>query len=351
MTAVVGANGNGKTNLIEAISFLSRLASFRGAPNEAMVRMGVERAIIRAEVTSGDRDVLIEAELPASGRPKVQVNKQRLARRGDMAEVLTTTVFSPDDLEIVKAGPAHRRDYLDELLVDLHPKNETAVTDFAKALRQRNALLKQLGGRLSDDAAVTLDVWDRRVADLGERLAALRAKLVAQLEPLVAASYERVADRSSGESGGSSSTSPRRGSTAMSYSSAWRAVGLAEALGQARTDDVRRGVSTVGPHRDDLDLVIGGLPARTHASQGEQRSMVLALRLAGHQLVTTARGLAPVLLLDDVFSELDPQRSAALLEALPAGQRILTTASGLPPGSSADARIEVAGSTAVTSSA
>lgn len=337
MTAVVGANGNGKTNLIEAIAFLSRLRSFRGAPNEAMVRTGAERAVVRAEVVAGDRDVLIEAELPASGRPRVQVNKQRLARRADLAAVLTTTIFSPDDLEIVKAGPSHRRDYLDDLLVDLHPKNEAAVADFAKALRQRNALLKQLGGRLSEEAAVTLDVWDGRVAELGERLATLRAKVVDQLGPLVAASYERVSDHIA------TSTS---GAASMAYAAPWRSGGLASALAASRVDDVRRGVSTVGPHRDELDLAVGGLPARTHASQGEQRSLVLALRLAGHELVTRARDQAPVLLLDDVFSELDPHRSAALLESLPPGQRILTTASGLPPGATPDARIEVAGATA-----
>lgn len=340
LTAVVGANGNGKTNLIEAIAFVARLASFRGAPNDALVRVGAERAVIRAEITCGDREVLVEAEVPPTGRPRVLVNKQRLARRSDMAEVLTTTVFSPDDLEIVKGGPSHRRDYLDDLLVDLHPKNEAAVADFAKALRQRNALLKQLGGRLGAEAEVTLDVWDGRVAELGERLASLREKVVGQLDPLVADAYARVSDGRVSDAAGVSS---------MRYAAAWRVDGLAAALAAARGDDLRRGVSTVGPHRDDVDLTISGLPARTHASQGEQRSLVLALRLAGHELVTRARGEAPVLLLDDVFSELDPRRSAALLECLPAGQRILTTAAGLPPGAVPDARIEVAGATATSS--
>ncbi|MFN8049876.1 MAG: DNA replication/repair protein RecF [Acidimicrobiales bacterium] len=337
LTAVVGENGNGKTNLIEAIGFISRLQSFRGSPNEAMVRNGQEQAIIRADVTCGDRAVLIEAELPRQGRLRVQVNKQRLGRRGDLAEVLTTTVFSPDDLEIVKGGPGGRRDYLDDLLVDLHPKNDAACTDLAKALKQRNALLKQMSGRLSPESELTLDVWDQRFAELGERVGSLRAKLLEQLVPLVTEAYAVLS---------LSGTSGSAGTIGMTYSSAWRDGGLAAALAASRSDDVRRGVSTVGPHRDDVELAIDGLPARTHASQGEQRSMVLAMRLAAHRLVTQARGEAPVLLLDDVFSELDPKRSAALLECLPPGQKILTTAAALPPGAVADAVVSIADSRA-----
>jgi len=158
LTVVVGENGNGKTNLVEAIGFLARLRSFRGAPNEALVRRGASEAIIRGDITCGERPVQIEAALPLSGRMRVQVNKQRLVRRVDMAEYLTVTVFSPDDLEIVKGGPGLRRDFLDDLLSDLHPKNEVATSDFAKALRQRNALLKQMAGRRDEASELTLDV-------------------------------------------------------------------------------------------------------------------------------------------------------------------------------------------------
>jgi len=333
LTVVIGDNGNGKTNLIESIGFLARLQSFRGAPNDALIRVGADQLVVRGDVLCGDRDVLIESELPRTGRLRTLVNKQKLVRRGDLAEVLTTTVFSPDDLDIVKDGPAGRRDFLDDLLVDLHPKNDAACADFAKVLKQRNALLKQMSGRRSAEAELTLDVWDLRMADLGERLVGLRRKLVDQLVELVRDAYSTV----SGSSGVAID---------LVYSSAWAATGLAAALAASRDDDVRRGVSTVGPHRDDLDVAIAGLPVRTHASQGEQRSMVLALRLGAHQLVTRARGEAPVLLLDDVFSELDDRRSAALLESLPDGQKVLTTATSMPPGAVADAVIRIEGSRA-----
>lgn len=330
LTAVVGDNGNGKTNLIEAIGFLARLRSFRGAPNDALIARDADSTVVRADVLCGDRDVLIEVELPRQGRLRAQVNKQRLVRRGDLAEVLTTTVFSPDDLEIVKGGPGGRREYVDNLLIDLHPKNDAACADFAKVLKQRNALLKQMSGRRSDEAELTLDVWDQRMAEHGERLAGLRARVLSQIEPLVADCYRTVAG----------SDTP----VALTLVAPWRDVGLTTALASSRVDDVRRGVSTVGPHRDDIELSIGGMPARTHASQGEQRSLVLALRLASHRLVTTARGESPVLLLDDVFSELDDRRSVALLESLPEGQKVLTTASHLPPGAVADSVITIAGS-------
>lgn len=334
LTAVVGENGNGKTNLVEAIGFLARLRSFRGAPNEALVRRGASEAIIRGDITCGERPVQIEAALPLSGRMRVQVNKQRLVRRVDMAEYLTVTVFSPDDLEIVKGGPGLRRDFLDDLLSDLHPKNEVATSDFAKALRQRNALLKQMAGRRDEASELTLDVWDLRLCELGERVAVLRSKTLAQLEPMVVEAYSEL--------------SARRGhahSVQLRYGSTWFEGGLSGALAEARTADIRRGVSTVGPHRDDVELYIDAMPARTHASQGEQRSLVLALRLAAHRLVTVARGQAPVLLLDDVFSELDTHRSAALLATLPQGQKILTSVGDVPPQATVESQLTIVDST------
>lgn len=335
LTAVVGENGNGKTNLIEAIGFLSRLRSFRSAPNEALIHHAADSAVVRAEVVCGEREVLIEVELPRQGRMRVQVNRQRLVRRGDLAEVFTTTVFSPEDLDIVKGGPGGRREYVDDLLVDLHPKNDAACADFAKVLKQRNALLKQMGGRRSADAELTLDVWDQRMVEHGERLTGLRARVLDQILPLVEESYRTVSGTTT--------------AVGLELVSPWRAAGLAVALAESRPDDIRRGVSTVGPHRDDIELAISSMPARTHASQGEQRSMVLALRLASHRLVTTARGESPVLLLDDVFSELDDRRSVALLQSLPPGQKLLTTASQLPPGAVADALIAISESRATVS--
>jgi DNA replication and repair protein RecF len=325
LTVVLGANGEGKTNLLEALGYLATLASFRAAPLEAMIRAGATSAVVRAEGIREGRELLVEAELVAGGRNRVQVNRQRLQRSRDLLGALRVTVFSPDDLALVKGGPAERRRYLDDTLVTLHPRNDQLRSEVDRILRQRNALLRQAAGgnRFDESAAFTLDVWDAKLAESGEALASARGQLTERLAPLVRGSYESLAFGSDAE-------------IAIRYESTWAASGLAAALAVARRDDLRRGVTTVGPHRDDLHFTIGGLPARTHASQGEQRSLALALRLAAHHAVTADSGSAPVLLLDDVFSELDPMRSDSLLHHLPAGQTVLTSAGGPPAGAAPD---------------
>jgi DNA replication and repair protein RecF len=322
LTVVTGANGEGKTNLLEAIGYLATLRSFRGAPGEALVRAGAATAVVRAEGRRDGRSLLIEAELRPAGRDRVQVNRQPLKRTRDLLGALQVTVFAPDDLELVKGGPAARRRYLDDLLVALHPRHDATQTEVDRVLRQRNALLKTSAGRGRPvpDVLSTLDVWDAKLADAGETLAAARRGLTDALEPLAAAAYGRLAD---------AARLRGRASVRLAYQASWEGS-LAAALAAGRDDDLRRGVSTVGPHRDELGLWVGDLPARTHASQGEQRSLALALRLAGHQLVTRRIDSAPILLLDDVFSELDADRGAALLDALPAGQAVLTTAGAVP---------------------
>ena len=334
LTVVVGANGEGKTNLLEAIGYLASLRSFRGVPGEALIRVGAATAVVRAEGRREARHLLIEAELRPSGRDRVQVNRQALRRTRDLLGALQVTVFSPDDLELVKGGPGERRRYLDDLLVALHPRHDATQTEVDRIVRQRNALLKStLGrGRPGPDVAPTLDVWDAKLAEAGEKLVAARRGLTDALQPLAHESYARLADAAALRG---------RAEVSLRYQASWEGD-LAGALAAAREDDLRRGISTVGPHRDELALSIGGLPARTHASQGEQRSLALALRLGGHRLVTGRIGSAPILLLDDVFSELDPDRSAALLEDLPAGQAILTTVGHLPAGARPEvtARVE-----------
>ncbi|WP_426570678.1 DNA replication/repair protein RecF [Aquihabitans sp. McL0605] len=327
LTAVLGPNGHGKTNLLEAIGYLATLSSFRGAPNEALVRAGAERAIVRAEADREGRDLLLEAEIVANGRNRAQLNKQPLRRARDLLGALRATVFSPDDLTLVKGSPGDRRRYLDETLVSLHPRYDQMQSDLDRVLRQRGALLKQSGGRLTPEVELTLDVFDAKLVAAGEALASARQNLVGALEPVLADAYDQVAQQAA--------------EVHATYDPPWMAVGLADALLASRKDDLRRGVSTVGPHRDELDLVIAGLPSRTHASQGEQRSLALALRLAAHHVVTEHTDSSPVLLLDDVFSELDPERSDALLRSLPPGQTILSTAGGLPAGASPGAVLQV----------
>jgi DNA replication and repair protein RecF len=332
-TAVLGRNGAGKTNLLEAVSWLASLSSFRGAASSAMVREGAEFAVVRAEVERDGRELLLEAQLAAAGRNRVMLNRQPLRQARDLLGALRVTVFTPDDLVVVKGGPAERRRFVDEALVARRPKLAALRSELDRVLRQRNSLLKQAGYRLDEAAALTLDVWDDRLATAGEALTSERLSLLAELEPRLNATYGALA--------GSEAT------LSLVYESSWRSVGLAEALQNGRQDDLRRGISTVGPHRDDVGVQLNGLPARTHASQGEQRTLALALRLSVHDLVAAAAGSSPVLLLDDVFSELDPVRSAALLENLPDGQVLLTTAGGLPDGAVPDAVLQIRDGTIV----
>ncbi|MGH9188331.1 MAG: DNA replication/repair protein RecF [Acidimicrobiales bacterium] len=322
LTAVLGPNGRGKTNLLEALAWLASLRSFRGSPNEALVRQGAERAVIRADVDREGRQLLIEAELAPSGRNRVQINRQRLGRAKDLLGALRVSVFSPDDLVLVKGGPAERRRFLDDTLVAIHPRHDAVQSEVERLLRQRNALLRQVSGRLDDSSAFTLDVWDAKLAEAGEALVLARSELLARLAPTVEVAYAAVAGAAV--------------SVRATYEAPWQATGLATALAQARTTDLRRGVTTVGPHRDEVLLGLAGMPARTHASQGEQRCLALALRLAAHDLVAVVTGTPPVLLLDDVFSELDASRANALLGQLPRCQTILTSAAGLPKGAVPD---------------
>lgn len=329
LTVLRGENGAGKTSVLEAVGWLAVQRSFRGAGREALVRTGAARAIVRAQAVGerSGRNLLLEAEIPLSGATRTQVNRQPVRRRADLSDALRVSVFSPDDLEMVQGAPAFRRTFLDDTLVNRNARADVIVTDVDRILRQRAAVLRQASGRPGDDIIATLDVWDARLAAAGEELAEARSMLCAELGPGVSEAYRSLAG--SGEE------------VTLSYRCSWTGS-LAEALARARPDDLRRQVSTVGPHRDDLEVSIDGRPTRTHASQGEQRSVALALRLAAHHLATATHGEAPVLLLDDVFSELDAHRAASLVEQLPSGQVLLTTAVDPPPVVSADRVVEVA---------
>jgi DNA replication and repair protein RecF len=338
ITVVTGSNGAGKTNLIEAVAYLANVRSVRGAPSAALVRAGAESAVLRSRIRAGTRLVSIDAEVRVEGRDRVQVQGQALRRNRDLLGAFQVTVFSPDDLALVKGPPAGRREYLDDLMVALQPRRDELLTELGRVLKQRNALLKSAfstgwrpGRPLAEDVRITLDVWDDKLSSVGEKLVGARTGLVDALAPHVATAYTDLA---------TGSAVPPRLDSSLEYAVSW-AGPLADALAAAREDDLRRGVTTVGPQRDDLNLGIGRLPARTHASQGEQRTLALALRLAGHRLLTSTLGSPPVLLLDDVFSELDARRSACLVEQLPAGQVLLTTAVDPPPAVSPDRVVEV----------
>jgi DNA replication and repair protein RecF len=321
-TVITGANGTGKTSVLEALAYLGTRRSFRGAPVEALVRTGADSAIVRAELVvppGAGAPTLVEAEIAPGGRGRARVNRKAVSARKDLAAAAPSTVFSPEDLAIVGGGPQGRRDFLDDALALLDAEGARAADETERVLRQRGALLRQAAGRATEDVLSTLEVWDQRLADAGKVLVTARERLVAELEPLAAAAYTRLAGR------------PDEALVALDYTRSWEGD-LRDALSRSRADDLRRAVNTVGPHRDDVVLRIHRREARTHASQGEQRSLALALRLGLHELVRTRTALVPILLLDDVFSELDPGRSRALVAELPAGQSLLTTAAPLPGG-------------------
>ncbi len=327
LTAIVGKNGHGKTNLIESIAWMSGAGSFRGAPDDALIRLGAETAVIRSTIEADDgREQLVEVEIPRVGRNRIQVNRQRASRASDLLGVVQVTVFSPDDLELIKGGPSLRRGWIDDAVSARHPRDAGLRAEVERVLRQRNALLRSVHGRLDADAALTLEVWDSKLADVGERLQTARRALLDDMAPILATAYDAVAQQAA--------------MVECRYEASWSGP-LADALLTSRDLDLRRGVTTVGPHRDEIHMTIAGAPARTHASQGEQRSLALALGLAADGVIRTVGVTEPVLLLDDVFSELDPNRAGALLKALPEGQRILTTAAGLPAAARPDQVIRV----------
>lgn len=323
---VSGENGAGKTSLLEAIAYGSMLRSFRGSPREALVRTGAAGTTVRLEVTDAGRRTLLEIGISPPARDQVSRNKQRVNRGHELLEAIRTTIFTPDDMVLVKGGPQERRDYLDDLAVAIRPRLLPVRQAVERVLRQRNVLLRQAAGRESREVAATLDVWDEQLARAGSELTEAREALVSALGPHVSSAFTRLTGIDDG--------------LAIDYRRCYSSE-LSEALARARREDLKRQVTTVGPHRDELTVSSGGLDARTRLSQGRQRCVTLALRLGAHSIVTERSGTPPVLLLDDAFSELDDATARALVRELPTGQAILTTAGPTPPGAQPDAMVEL----------
>lgn len=339
VSVVEGGNGQGKTSLLEAIAWVARTRSFRGVPDAALVRSGCTAAVLRAEIAIQERVRLFEAEIRATGRNRLLVDRRPVSRHRDLHGVLHVTVFSPDDLDLVKGPPAVRRLYLDDLLTSVAARYAAARSDFERVLRQRNALLRS-GLREREDKD-TLEVFDEQLVRAGGELVRGRLRLVERLTPALCKAYAGLS-RAAGSVGASYETEWAEGPLDSSRSDDVEDL-LRVAVTAGRRRESERGLTLVGPHRDEWRLEITGLDARTQASQGEQRSLALALRLAGHAIVTDLVGAPPVLLLDDVFSELDPQRCDALVHKLPPTQTLLTTAGGIPPGIEAERRLRVTG--------
>ncbi|MDI9884791.1 DNA replication/repair protein RecF [Streptomyces sp. HNM0645] len=343
VTAFVGANGQGKTNLVEAIGYLATLGSHRVASDAPLVRMGAERAVIRAAVTQGERSQLIELELNPGKSNRARINRSSQVRPRDVLGIVRTVLFAPEDLALVKGDPGERRRFLDELITARSPRMAGVRSDYERVLKQRNTLLKSAamarrhGGRSMDLS--TLDVWDQHLARAGAELLARRLDLIATLQPLTDKAYEQLAP------GGGPVTLEYRGSAGGGPAQSREELceRLVAALGEARKQEIERGVTLVGPHRDELLLKLGEMPAKGYASHGECWSYALALRLASYDLLR-AEGNEPVLVLDDVFAELDARRRERLAELVAPGEQVLVTAAvdDDVPGVLAGARYRVA---------
>ncbi len=319
VNVLVGPNGAGKTNLLEAIAYLGSLKSFRRSPDAALVSHEQDRGYIRGQVGSGDAEALIELELRVRGGRLARVNTQRLARSADLLGHVRFVTFLPEDLDMIKRGPGERRAFLDDTAVQLWPAAHLDQAEFDRALRQRNAFLKQ--GEKDD---VTLGVWDERLSQAGGKVMARRASTAAALTAHLSEVHAEIAG----------ATSP----VTIEYGSRWKgeldatvspvefSERLLASLVEHRRHDRDRRVTTIGPHRDEPVIVLDDHDSRHHASQGEQRTLALALRVASHRAIADLIGRPPILLLDDVYSELDPQRSAALTRTLPDAQTFVTTA-------------------------
>lgn len=337
---LTGPNGSGKTSVLEAIGFLATRRSFRGSPREAMVRGGSERGFVRAEIERDGAPSVLQGELALEGRSFVRVNGRSVRSSLELSGMLAVTVFVPEDLALVQGGPGHRRMWMDEAMQFVDPPGAAAGEEVERILRQRGALLRQARRGYGTSVGTSLDVWDERLGVAGEQLAAARARLVETVEPEADGGYQVLARGGGGFQAGTERAAEGGGRLVLSYHVGWEGR-LRDALRQAREEDLRRGITTRGPHRDDVRLFLDGREVRTQASQGEQRSVVVALRFAVHRLVAQRRREPPVLLLDDVFSELDPGRARALVSALPAGQALVTTAAPLPPWMEVAAVIDV----------
>ncbi|MGH3354380.1 MAG: DNA replication/repair protein RecF, partial [Nocardioidaceae bacterium] len=324
----------GKTNLVEAVDYVATLGSHRVASDTPLVRVGADRSVIRVAVVRDDRQALAEIEITAGSANRARLNRSPLPRTREILGLLRTVLFSPEDLALVKGDPSERRRFLDDLLVARAPRFAGVRQDYDRVLKQRNSLLKSAGSARrsggGSDQLRTLEAWDDHLARTGSELLAARLSLVEALRPHVAKAYAQVAQQAV------STGLPSRTEAAISYKPSFPlpadgstrevlAAALLAEVAARRDDELDRGVSLVGPHRDDLVLSIGSTQAKGYASHGESWSFALALRLASFDLLRSD-GDDPVLILDDVFAELDQDRRARLAELVSGAEQVLVTA-------------------------
>ena len=349
VTVLVGSNGIGKTNLMEAIGYLATLSSHRVSTDAPLLRFGTERAMIRAKLVRGDQSTVLELEINAGRANRARINRSNPVRARDILGICQTVLFAPEDLALVKGDPSNRRRFLDELLVSLVPRHAATRSDYDRVLKQRNALLKSgRAGKFTAGHEATLDVWDQHMARAGAELLHARLELVERLQPHLNNAYAQLTDGSKAAGAVYRSTLQGAldddGEASAASSGAVPADGVEDlrplsveelteryvrAFAASRRRELERGISLVGPHRDELELVLGQAPAKGYASHGETWSMCLALRLASYYvMLDDARtgGSAPILILDDVFAELDVQRRRKLAAIVSGAEQVLVTA-------------------------
>jgi DNA replication and repair protein RecF len=335
VSAFVGRNGQGKTNLVEAIDYLSRLQSHRVATDAPLVKAGAEQAIVRAAVVRDGRTAVLEIELNPGRANRARINKSPLPRSRELLGLLRTVVFSPDDLTLVKGDPSDRRKFLDDLLVLRTPRLAGVRSDYDRVLRQRNSLLKTAragghppGSPRRESALSTLGIWDAHLARTGGEILSERLRLVEELKPYVGKAYETVA-RGAGRDDAEIDYRPSVPDVDAGTSRDDIVQALLDEVERRRKDELDRGLSLVGPHRDELLLTLGNgevrLPVKGYASHGESWSFALALKLASYDLLRS-EGDDPILILDDVFAELDTERRRQLAELVAGAEQVLVTA-------------------------
>lgn len=356
VTVLVGSNGIGKTNLMEAIGYLATLSSHRVSSDGPLLRFGTDRSLVRARVVRGGQTTVLELEINASRANRGRINRSNPVRARDLLGICQTVLFAPEDLALVKGDPSNRRRFLDELLVSLIPRHSATRTDYDRVLKQRNALLKSArAGKFTAAHEATLDVWDQHMARAGAELLHARLELVERLRPHLAKAYAQLTDGSKeagaqyrstlqnlmDDDGGAAFGANGGSAAAGAVVSAAGAEDLkhltveeltdhyVQAFAASRRKELERGISLVGPHRDELELILGQAPAKGYASHGETWSMCLSLRLASYYvMLDDARtgGSAPILILDDVFAELDVQRRRKLAAIVSGAEQVLVTA-------------------------
>jgi len=328
ITAFVGRNGQGKTNIVEAIGYLATLSSHRVASDLPLIRQGCDRGFIRANVSSADRDVLLELAITPGKANKARINKSPLPRTRDILGIVRAVVFAPEDLELVKGDPSSRRRFLDDLLVQRSPRLAGTRADYDRVLKQRNALLKSasIARRAGTDRIVqTLEVWDEQLATHGGELIAARISLLNELIPLAQHQYAMVSGSKTDMVLNAVYQSSLGEHAVLSTIREDWSDQLLSGIESRRKDELDRGVTLVGPQRDDVVLNLGDFPAKGYVSHGESWSLALSLRLGAFDLLT-ADGDSPILILDDVFAELDAQRRAHLATHVGTAQQAFITA-------------------------